>query len=220
VKPARSKPPSYLTLAVALTAVAGWVDAIGFLRLGHYFVSFMSGDSTQLAVSSLSRKWQDAAGAGSIVALFVAGVIAGRLLAKSAGEWGRPVVLLIEALLLVLAATAGSSSAAVTVPIVLAMGVQNAAIDKERAATMGLSYVTGTLVHLGDRLADALHTGDPATRWGWLPHLAHWLGLVGGAACGALTYNLLERKALLCPAVIAAIIAAVTAVGLQRRRAR
>lgn len=200
-----------LMLAISLTAVAGWVDAIGFLRLGHFFVSFMSGDSTQLAVASLSRDWRDAASAGGIVALFVAGVIIGRLVAESARDWGRPTVLLLEAFILAAAAAAGSSTAAVIVPIVLAMGIQNAAIDKKRTAGMGLSYVTGTLVSLGDGLADALRARDAARRWDWLGHLLHWLALVAGAACGTVTYGAWHKAALLFPAALAAALAAVTA---------
>jgi uncharacterized membrane protein YoaK (UPF0700 family) len=64
---------SHLALAIALMVVAGWVDAIGFLRLGQFFVSFMSGNSTHFAVSSLSGQWSQAASAGSLVGLFVAG---------------------------------------------------------------------------------------------------------------------------------------------------
>ncbi len=40
-----------LLLAAALIAVAGFVDAIGFLTLGHLFVSFASGNSTQFAIA-------------------------------------------------------------------------------------------------------------------------------------------------------------------------
>ncbi len=37
--------------AAGLSALAGFVDAIGFIKLGGYFVSFMSGNSTRLAVA-------------------------------------------------------------------------------------------------------------------------------------------------------------------------
>src|SRR5215472_19023315 len=40
-----------LVLAAMLAALAGMVDAIGYLHLKGLFVSFMSGNSTQLAVS-------------------------------------------------------------------------------------------------------------------------------------------------------------------------
>lgn len=204
-------------LAIALTAMAGWVDAIGFLRLGHFFVSFMSGDSTQLAVATLSSKWRDAASAGSIVALFVAGVIVGRLLSQFAKVWGRSVVLLVEALILAVGATAGTPTPAVIVPVVLAMGIQNAAVDKERAPGVGLSYVTGTLVSLGDGVADALRARTSGRRGFWMFHLLHWLGLVLGAACGTLTYSNWQTTALLFPAAIAAILAAITAASTRRK---
>lgn len=191
---------SRVALTVALTSVAGYVDAAGFLRLGHLFVSFMSGNSTHFAVATQSHAWDQAESAGGIVALFVIGVIAGRLLATWARSWGRPVVLGIESLLLALAAAIGTTTVSMVVPIVVAMGVQNAAIHKESAASMGLTYVTGTLVSLGDKLADALRPSSRQHRWAWLPHLAHWCALVLGAIGGALAYRTWGAHALLIPA--------------------
>lgn len=201
-------------LAVALTAVAGWVDAIGYLRLGHYFVAFMSGDTTKLAVSAVRGNWSKAADAGTIVALFVAGVVAGRLVFTSLEQRGRPAVLTIEALLLASAGVLGAPTVAVVALTVLAMGVQNAAIDKEHAAGMGLSYVTGTLVSFGDKVADALRGDRPG--WAWAPNLLHWCGLALGAACGALAYQGWGMSALLAPAAVTAILAVVTATARAR----
>ncbi len=40
-----------VAFACALSAAAGFVDAIGFLKTSGFFVSFMSGNSTRPAVS-------------------------------------------------------------------------------------------------------------------------------------------------------------------------
>ncbi|HEX5462162.1 MAG TPA: YoaK family protein [Steroidobacteraceae bacterium] len=200
---------SPLVLAIALTAVAGCVDAIGYLRLRHFFVSFMSGDSTQLAVSTVRGDWGHAGTAAAIVGLFVIGVVAGRSLTSSLDAWGRPAVLMSEALLLCLAVVMGTSTVIAISLTTFAMGVQNAAIDKEQAARIGLSYVTGTLVSLGDKLADALRA-DRTDRWAWVPHLLHWGALVLGAACGAFGYQAWGFWALLVPAIAAAAVAGIT----------
>ena len=73
---------------------------------------------------------------------------------------------------------------------------------------MGLSYVTGTLVSLGDKLADALRS-DPGQRWAWAPHLLHWGALVLGAACGAVVYQTWGLLGLVVPAIAAAALAGI-----------
>ncbi|RZK80849.1 MAG: DUF1275 domain-containing protein, partial [Methylobacterium sp.] len=43
--------PWHLGFGLVLTALAGYVDALGFIRLGGLYTSFMSGNTTQFAVS-------------------------------------------------------------------------------------------------------------------------------------------------------------------------
>jgi len=45
----------FKVVAVALAALAGYVDVIGFLKIGGLFVSFMSGNSTRLAIGLADR---------------------------------------------------------------------------------------------------------------------------------------------------------------------
>lgn len=70
-------------LAMSLSALAGYIDALGFLSLGGLFVSFMSGNTTRLAAGVaegvLNGAWLHAALAVLIIVLFVLGVVAGRL---------------------------------------------------------------------------------------------------------------------------------------------
>ena len=73
--------------------MAGCVDAIGYLRRRHFFVSCMSGDPTQLAVAAVRGDWGHARTPAAIVALFLAGVVAGRALSSAFDARGRPLVL-------------------------------------------------------------------------------------------------------------------------------
>ena len=65
--------------AVALAALAGCVDAIGFLSADGYFVSFMSGNTTRLGVA-LGTAPAHALAPALLIAGFVGGVTGGSLL--------------------------------------------------------------------------------------------------------------------------------------------
>src|SRR3546814_20958730 len=56
------------------------------------------------------------------------------------------------------------------------------ALFRDGEVSIGVTYMTGALVKLGQRLAAAL-VGGP--RWQWAPYLALWGGLIAGAAAGA-----------------------------------
>jgi uncharacterized membrane protein YoaK (UPF0700 family) len=181
-------------LATALAAVGGYVDALGFLMTGGFFVSFMSGNSTRLGVGAAQHTGAAAFALG-LVALFVAGVVLGALTARSVGRSRAPVVLSLVTALLALAAglaMAGQPGLAL-VPLVLAMGAENTIFAEEGEVKIGLTYMTGALVKLGKQLTSALLGGD---RWAWVAYLLLWVGLVGGAAAGAAAYAALGLSAL------------------------
>ncbi|WP_139111528.1 DUF1275 family protein, partial [Sphingobium sp. Ndbn-10] len=79
-------------LAIGLAAQAGFIDALGFLKLGGLFVSFMSGNSTRLGVG-LAKGAAVAGMAAGLVGAFVGGVLAGALVARRAGRWRKQAVL-------------------------------------------------------------------------------------------------------------------------------
>jgi uncharacterized membrane protein YoaK (UPF0700 family) len=187
--------PANIALACALSALAGYVDGIGFLHLGGLFVSFMSGNSTRMGVSLAEGHWSNAAEALGLVALFVVGAAAGSLIVLGRGANRQPWLLLAEAGLLGAAALCyafGMANAAVAA-IVLAMGLENAVFQIHGGAGLGLTYVTGALVKVGQLLATAL-TGGP--RWGWAPNLLLWAALVTGSLCGALAYHWINLAAI------------------------
>ena len=191
-----------IALACALSALAGYVDGIGFLHLGGLFVSFMSGNSTRLGVSLAQAHWQNAAEAIALILLFVTGAAAGSLIVLGRGAGRQPVVLLVEALLLALAALAYSfrmPNLAIAA-IVLAMGLENAVFQIDGGAGLGLTYVTGALVKVGQLIAAALTGG---ARWAWTPNLLLWAALVAGSACGALAYARFDLGAIWLAAAVA-----------------
>ncbi|RZN26297.1 YoaK family protein [Bradyrhizobium sp. Leo121] len=183
-----------MTLACALSALAGYLDGIGYLHLGGLFVSFMSGNSTRLGVNLTEANWFAAAQTIGIIVTFVFGAAAGSLIVLARGGRRQTWLLLTEALLLVgaaLAYTFGWPTAAVG-GIVFAMGLENAMFQIRGGAGLGLTYVTGALVKAGQLLGAAL-TGGP--RWAWLPNLLLWAALVLGSTVGALAYLHLNLSA-------------------------
>jgi uncharacterized membrane protein YoaK (UPF0700 family) len=205
-----------VALAAGLSGVAGYVDAIGFLKLGGFFVSFMSGNSTRLGVGIATGQWTMVRTALALIGLFVIGVVLGALVARKVGETRRSAVLALEAALLAIAAaliSAGFDSAGVAA-MVLAMGAENAVFQRNGDVGVGLTYMTGALVKAGQRIAAALTGGD---RWAWGPYALLWAGLSLGGALGAAAYL---RAGVLALWAAAGLIALLAAAKAWRERAR
>lgn len=195
-----------IALACALSALAGYVDSVGFLQLGGLFVSFMSGNSTRMGVSLAEGHWQNAAEALGLIALFVLGALAGSLIALGRGARRQSRVLLAEASLL--AAAALGSALALSSPAVAAMGLENAVFQVKGGGGLGLTYITGALVKVGQHAAAALKGGP---RWSWLPDLLLWAALVAGCVCGAFAYQRINLAAIWFAAGAALALSAVLA---------
>lgn len=197
--------PSARALATCLAALAGFVDAVGFLLTGGLFVSFMSGNSTRLAVG-ISALAPVAALAALLIGSFVAGVVLGSLAAARRATIRKPLVLLLVALLIAISALLDGTGQAIArlVPLAMAMGCANNVFQRDGDVTIGVTYMTGALVRLGQRLADALRGGS---RWGWLPYLQLWAGLLAGAILGALLYARVGSQCLWIAAAVAMLLA-------------
>ncbi len=202
-----------------LSALAGYVDGIGFLHLGGMFVSFMSGNSTRMGVGLAQGHFSAAAETLGLIVLFVTGAACGSLIVRSRSVYCQCWILLVEGALLAGAALGhlfGLSGLAVAA-IVLAMGLENAVFQIEGGGGLGLTYVTGALVKVGQLMAVAL-TGGP--RFDWVPNLLLWAALVTGSVIGAFAYLRISLQAIWFAAAVAFALSAVLAVGATGRQAR
>ena len=169
--------------AIALSGLAGFVDAVGFLSAGGYFVSFMSGNTTRLGVA-VGTDPTAALLPALLLTGFLVGVTIGALMALRAGRLRKPAVLALVTTLLLAgaAARAAGYERGMIMALVLAMGTINNTFQRGGEVTVGLTYMTGALVRLGQGLALWLvGKAEP----GWSAWGALWAGLLSGAALGA-----------------------------------
>lgn len=192
-------------LAIAAAALAGFVDAIGFLSANSYFVSFMSGNTTRLGVDLVTAP-QSAAIPALLIVGFVVGVFGGALIAAKAGIQRKFAVLTLVAALLAcgaLAVCTGRTIAPLAF-LVLAMGALNNTFQKAGEVSIGLTYMTGALVRFAQGLAaQVMGTGDK----GWQGWLLLWFGLALGAISGTFVLIHWPASALWLAAVWAAALA-------------
>ncbi len=199
-----------IALAVCLSGLAGYVDALGFISLGGFFVSFMTGNSTRLGIELAGRHAGGILLAGGILALFVAGVVLGSLIGHVYGRRRAFGVLGGVTLCLSIAAACeslGLNMVAITL-LAVAMGMENAVFQRDGEVTIGLTYMTGTLVKMGQRIAGAMLGGS---RTAWLRHFVLWLGLLCGAVLGALAHELIGLDAIWLAAGLAGLLTLIAA---------
>src|SRR3546814_20692767 len=99
--------------------------------------------------------------AARLLAGFVAGVIAGTLMAMAAGPYRKPVLLGFVGIVLAPAASSGVglSDTLATTAMTVAMGGANAIFQPDGDVSIGVTYMTGDLVQHRQRHAPARKTG-------------------------------------------------------------
>jgi uncharacterized membrane protein YoaK (UPF0700 family) len=93
------------------------------------------------------------------------------------------------------------------------MGLENAVFQIQGGAGLGLTYVTGALVKVGQLAAVALTGGE---RFGWVSNLLLWAALVAGALCGAVAFHWINLAAIWFAAGAALALSAILAVTVHR----
>ncbi len=178
--------------ATVLTVVAGYVDAIGYMQLGHLYLSFMSGNSTRLGISLSSLEWTDALGVVWIVAMFVAGAAIGTILNDRFPLLHVQAILVVELVFTIVAfglCLLGMAHIGLTL-VADAMGMQNCLHQVVTRADIGKGFITGNLFGLGQALARTFSDHSWASTAA--EHLVSWLAFLTGVVFGGLSVALLS----------------------------
>jgi uncharacterized membrane protein YoaK (UPF0700 family) len=227
---------SSAVIALALMAMAGFVDAHFFLHVTEVFTANMSGNLVFLGMALGEKQWAQGGHQAAALLAFIVGVFAASRFHDRHRRAGKPLrpdlVLGVEAAILVLAAVwigfvgAEHSGERILVypAIVLAafaMGIQNAAVLRVGALAVATTYATGSVARLGSETAlavGATSKEEAAAHLGVIPILT---SMVASYVVGALLAASVSASAawLLLPAGVLCLAAIGTHYRLRERTA-
>ncbi len=173
-----------IAVALSLTMVGGFVDAVGYIALFQVFTANMSGNSVHVGIYLGQQNWMNLLRPLCAIGSYVVGMLLTRITIEIAGRAGirriASVTLAVEAVLLALFAHATpemhlgqmvnlESRAYFTLVALLAfaMGVQTATLTHIGPLTVYTTFVTGTLTKLTESATRVLFwTYDHARQFG------------------------------------------------------
>lgn len=200
-------------MAICLAAIAGYVDAYGFLTFST-FVSFMSGNTTHAGIRLGGEAYSAALPAAAAILSFVTGVIAGTLLTNSRTPYARRILYLTIAALLALNIGASHLASAIIhlgiAMLSFTMGMMNTSLSRVGNLMVNLTFVTGTLSQIGRHLALAANRAPVQDGEGvWDTHFRRaiilmlvWLGFLAGAILGGIATPRFGVRLLMLPLLI------------------
>ncbi|WP_420891502.1 YoaK family protein, partial [Mycobacterium montefiorense] len=190
-------------LSWVLGALAGVLGAISFLHSAGYFVTFMTGNAQRAPLGLFRGEVWPSVAAMLLILSFVAGVVIASLCRRHfwvAHPHG-PTVLTTFSLM---AATAldvideGWSESDVDFPPIALMafgiGALNTSFVKDGEVSVPLSYITGTLVKMGQGFERHIAGGQAAD---WLGYLLLFSSIVLGATLGGFIGSVVNGTAML-----------------------
>ncbi|KJZ34288.1 MULTISPECIES: YoaK family protein [Pseudomonas] len=195
-----------MTLVAMLSVLAGMTDAIGFMASGD-FVSFMSGNTTRLAVAISVGDLGLTGRLLLLVATFIVGNALGIVVSRLGGRRALPLMLTIAALLCAAATWPYDEQLPALLAAIIAMGMLNAAVEEVNGLPVGLTYVTGALSRFGRGLGRWM-LGE--RRNGWRVQLIPWTGMFAGAVLGAVLEHHLGLQALFASGLLAGVLGVVS----------
>ncbi|HVW89749.1 MAG TPA: YoaK family protein [Gaiellaceae bacterium] len=190
-------------LALALAAVAGFVDVVGYLTLNHLFSAHMTGNASKLGVALGRGSLTDALPMALALVLFAAGVAVGTVLVDAR----RPAAALAlqGALIAGFMAIVGCGEHpyyALEACSTSALGLQTAALTHVGGTTIRTSYVSGVLTNLTQGVVRRARGAPVDRRLGLLAAIL--VAYVAGATAGSVTLHDLRIWCLAIPLALLA----------------
>lgn len=203
-----------MPLLFALTLVSGLIDAVSFLRLGHVFVSNMTGNVVLLGLAIAGAKGISIGGSLLAIAAFMIGGVIGGRLSRNVGSsaayrlafttQAKVVLMLVAALVAWRFGTVAYFGYAITALLATSMGLQNAVVRSLAIPDITTTVVTSIITGIA---ADSSPAGGENTRVG--RRVISVILMLAGALVGALlVFTFGTAIALVAAALVVAAISA------------
>ncbi len=196
-------------LAIFLAFIAGYLDAAGFLKWKVY-VSFISGNSTQLGIALTSGKLNVLISSLSVIGCFVFGIYAGTCISL----WRESKIqtlpfYIVSGILIVytMASNYYNINNGLSIPIILfSTGVMNTIVTTVGDQKINTDFVTGTLNSLARNTAMLSLSRNKNSRKFYklnaIRLLLLWIGFLLGASIVPIILPLLKNWTLILPAAL------------------
>ncbi len=186
----REKFDSEAKLSWVLAGLAGLLGATAFLHSSGYLVTYMTGNAQRAVLGYFRDEQWRAITAAVLLLAFLAGVVSASLCRRylwSTRPHGATVLTTLAfviATALDLTVGGGTAHPVAFVPITFVafgLGALNTTFVKDGEVSVPLSYVTGTVVKLGQGIERHISGGELAD---WLGYFLLFTGFVLGATVG------------------------------------
>jgi uncharacterized membrane protein YoaK (UPF0700 family) len=199
----------------ALSAIAGYVEVIGFMDVGGIYPGIMTGNTVQLGLTLAKAQWARFGTIGFAVGMFFIGGIISSLIKRHL-RWPPLELMLMAALLLVASAVRlyAPWRTGIELPLLaIAMAMQGETLSRFGGVSLQTIVVTNNMVKFSDALVGRYLSRPgltpstakvPELKEVLMPGLA-WLTYSIGAGAGATAASLF-RLPLLVPAIMLAFL--------------
>jgi uncharacterized membrane protein YoaK (UPF0700 family) len=197
--------------AVMLAAVAGYVDALGFLLLRGVFTSHVTGDTGHIGNALAVGELAEAVRFAWPILVFVAGLFVSAAITAIAQKRGFHssfgIALAIEALLLFVSPLIKEYFALAAV-LAGSMGIQTLTVTAVRGLRIYTTYMTGNLSKFAEGATRYLVFGNRVELGNSIVTGLLWIFFLAGAITGAVAHRTWDRAAAIAPAMLIALLAA------------